>query len=473
MSNLVIYTDGACKQNPGPTGYGIHMYKAGKNKTKQILSKYVATEIGYLPKTVFKKSNSGVSQTSVDFIVDIYGYENDSNTNNRAELDAVIKALEYVKLNLKNNDNFSDIDEIVLNIDSTYVLNTIEKILETDIDIKDINANPDKIKILKELLDSLKGIVKITTRKVAGHSGDLGNDRADLLANLGVILRYRDDVEQKIVITNRETYWDMETERPYFMENKLLFGYLNIDDKNTVNMISYLGLNYKEIDEIGKRDNEIIYQEYLTKEPNNYIKTITDLLITVSDGLVVPFVLKLDNIFNKQINRNIKLYGKDYLIPDNRVKMTVRTVDDIELATNVYPPSLSYRANEIFVELDNILVDYINKDKKINTEYKDITDLFYETNDKNKTVLKKDITKDKVVMDVDYNGVKIQIMIGLDTPKRNTMKKLEKLNPKVTLVILEDDYTYQYFTITEIGNEDKEYLITSNYYSSVKVKKRK
>ena len=78
-NNVVIYTDGACKGNPGKGGWGVFLEY--KDKTKKI-----------------------------------YGYE-DNTTNNRMELTAAIMALREIK----------EPCEVILYTDSKYVINGIEE----------------------------------------------------------------------------------------------------------------------------------------------------------------------------------------------------------------------------------------------------------------------------------------------------------------------------------------------------------
>ena len=122
-NDIVIHTDGACKGNPGPGGWGTVIEQNGN---QQNLS-------GSEPQT----------------------------TNNRMEMTAVIKGLEAVDPSAK----------VLISSDSTYVINTMTKGWKR-------KANHD-------LWDQLDRLVKnrdISWRWVRGHSGDRGNELADALA---------------------------------------------------------------------------------------------------------------------------------------------------------------------------------------------------------------------------------------------------------------------------------------------------
>lgn len=140
MKTIDIYTDGACKGNPGPGGWGALLISSPHEKK-------------------------------------IFGGELET-TNNRMELLAAIKALEALKNKSRVN----------LHTDSQYLR---KGILEW---IKNWKRNgwltsakkPVKNADLWQRLDSLTGLHDIHWHWVKGHSGNEGNEIADELANLGV-----------------------------------------------------------------------------------------------------------------------------------------------------------------------------------------------------------------------------------------------------------------------------------------------
>jgi ribonuclease HI len=142
MNQVEIYTDGACKGNPGPGGWGVLM-------------------------------RSGSTQK------ELYGGER-STTNNRMELMAVIQALEALKRPCA----------VTLYLDSQYVLKGITEWLPgwKAKGWKTASKQPVKNAELWRRLDELvqQGGHEIDWRWVRGHNGDAGNERADALANLGV-----------------------------------------------------------------------------------------------------------------------------------------------------------------------------------------------------------------------------------------------------------------------------------------------
>ena len=141
MSDIVhIWTDGACKGNPGPGGWGA-LLKTGAHE---------------------KTLHGGEAHT----------------TNNRMELMAVIEALRALTRPC----------EVVLHTDSQYVQKGISEWIVNwkRRDWKTADKKPVKNADLWQLLDAQRANHKIEWRWVRGHNGDPGNERADQLANLGV-----------------------------------------------------------------------------------------------------------------------------------------------------------------------------------------------------------------------------------------------------------------------------------------------
>lgn len=134
-----IYTDGACKGNPGPGGWGALLISGRHERT-------------------------------------MHGGEPDT-TNNRMELTAAIEAL----LALKSASN------VILHTDSKYVMDGINKWMPNwkKRGWKTSAKKPVKNKDLWQALDDAVQRHSIEWRWVKGHDGNAGNEKADELANLG------------------------------------------------------------------------------------------------------------------------------------------------------------------------------------------------------------------------------------------------------------------------------------------------
>ncbi len=132
-----IYTDGACKGNPGPGGYGVHIIYPGGE------------------------------------IEELHG-RSQKTTNNIMELQATIVALSH----FKNEEN------ITIYTDSNYVKKGITEWIHNwkRNGWKNAKKQSVKNKELWEELDQWNNFHNVTWKWVKGHSGDTGNERADYLA---------------------------------------------------------------------------------------------------------------------------------------------------------------------------------------------------------------------------------------------------------------------------------------------------
>jgi len=140
MDQIHIYTDGACKGNPGPGGWGALLVAGDKEK-------------------------------------ELCGGEANT-TNNRMELMAVIEALSALKRPC----------HVIMHSDSQYVLKGITEWLAgwKAKGWKTASKAPVKNVDLWQALDAATTQHQIEWRWVKGHSGHPGNERADQLANRGV-----------------------------------------------------------------------------------------------------------------------------------------------------------------------------------------------------------------------------------------------------------------------------------------------
>ncbi|HLS21593.1 MAG TPA: ribonuclease HI [Paenalcaligenes sp.] len=138
--DVQIWTDGACKGNPGVGGWGALLQYGQHEK-------------------------------------EIYGGDPET-TNNRMELQAVIEALNLLNRPCK----------VLLYTDSQYVKRGMTEWLAgwKARGWRTASRKPVKNADLWQKLDILSSQHDLTWKWVRGHTGDPGNERADLLANKGV-----------------------------------------------------------------------------------------------------------------------------------------------------------------------------------------------------------------------------------------------------------------------------------------------
>lgn len=138
---IYIYSDGACKGNPGPGGWGALLVTGGHRK-------------------------------------EICGGEANT-TNNRMEMTAVIRALESLKRP----------STVEVHTDSQYVQKGISEWVAgwKRRNWRTADGKPVKNQDLWLQLDALSQLHRIEWKWVRGHNGHIENERADELANQGVL----------------------------------------------------------------------------------------------------------------------------------------------------------------------------------------------------------------------------------------------------------------------------------------------
>ena len=139
-TDIVVFTDGGCRGNPGPGGWGALLQAGSAEK-------------------------------------ELWGGENDT-TNNRMELTAVIRALEALKRRVS----------VQIHTDSQYVQKGISQWIHNwkKNGWRTADKSPVKNADLWQRLDLLSAKHDITWIWVKGHAGHPENERADRLANRGI-----------------------------------------------------------------------------------------------------------------------------------------------------------------------------------------------------------------------------------------------------------------------------------------------
>jgi len=132
-NEIEIYTDGSCIGNPGPGGWGVVILHDGEE-------------------------------------IELSGAEKDT-TNNRMEMTAVIRALEWTRYTSGIKEEDYNKYEIIINSDSNLIIQTLNQGWKR-------KANLD----LWGEIDRLRAWLNIEWKWVKAHNNDHYNERADTLA---------------------------------------------------------------------------------------------------------------------------------------------------------------------------------------------------------------------------------------------------------------------------------------------------
>ena len=142
MKHVEVFTDGACKGNPGPGGWGA-ILRMGKHE---------------------KELSGGEAET----------------TNNRMEMTAVIRALNAL----------IEPCAVTIHTDSRYVIDGMTKWIEGWKRKGWVNASKQPVRnqdLWHDLIDAVKHH-KVEWQWVKGHNGHVENERADQLASDAAML---------------------------------------------------------------------------------------------------------------------------------------------------------------------------------------------------------------------------------------------------------------------------------------------
>lgn len=470
--HAVFYTDGSAKpiyKNTYKIGWGVHGYLYEQEATKPVqVNDFILTDRGYVKKTALPPGYKAIEPLQY---LDALGSCLESSTNNVAELSAVLniisKAKEYA------------LDSIMVFTDSEYVkkgiLDWMPKWLENNW------TRPDGTTVANVLLWKMihlklrdlttQGIV-FNIEWIKAHDERLGNVQADLLASIGVNYSFANQNVSQFDFSDPKGYWKTEVDRhPLLNFNRVYFN--SMEKYNTPG-------HYYQADPggndfiIGKRLPETGYSIVRLTAPDPVIESVKQKQYQISKNMNAIFTIKLDTTHHKTFYPYINKYGV-YSLYRFHKNNNIVFIDDqnTPITFELNPTGLSLRAIDSlnFIEeiLDSVLA--LNTDPSFkNNIYKiqqqDITEIFYDTSGK-KTVLRGEYIVGFSHMSLDAirdnTVIKIPYILGTDCPTRNHLKRLETLQPKITLVTFtETENTFRYCTVIECENAQG---IWSNFYA--------
>lgn len=465
----VLFTDGSSIPNPGKAGAGIHGYVYNANakvEKNSKFGKFLVTNKGYVdsetavnyiknykPDDVRLKVDKAIAQKAlftqeynykaVNPISFIEGYVSlEEASNNAAELIGVQEAIRFC-LNVEK-----EIKHITIFTDSSYVVNACFQIVSCLNRHVLYMANKNK-----EIIDDIqalhqeaknKGVV-ITVQWVKGHADNIGNIKADILADIGreasltdlVFIREYSYSEyfnapklDALILDNFTKIIDSkDLEHTIEIDNEKLdvtYGIYNKDINSNGKALlpsSYISLmtNYtdRELLKI-KRD---IYKLYLSKakaHDDEYINIIN------LKELLAEEVLVYTNKYGYDLSLDID-NGKIKLLGDN-----INTIATTNRNGNKLLTRMVLDLNQMFDNHLSIIAKHL-----LSKERKDVVDITSSVLNGSDLIIKDnegfEYRDDKYLIP--------KVLLGINIPEYKVLKKLSKKIDRILLVLDNDVYT--------------------------------
>lgn len=468
---IVIYTDGGCKPSRGRGGYGIHGYMYVDTQPKQGSGcKALPTANGYIDGGDKKYA------VTIDHYIDIWGSFEDDVTNNIAELTAMVKALTYID-SLRGS-----IERCVVFTDSEYVKKGLNEWVDgwvsrgwvkqdgTEVANRDtwLELLAVKEKLLKPDTDG--NVLDFEIKWVRGHSGDVGNVRADLMATRGVYMSQKNIVKEETVVSDPKGYWKPTGTISRLLSKTSWYFTTNTPQRETTSghTVYHLGNHGSDDTMLGKPMSDVSFSVVYMKEKDPVLESIRSLNDEIqgnvySQNVVVANLsnLRLSEEYSTLASHGTDILGIEY--KPNRAAITM-TASGRVLSMEKRPARLSYRAIENLLVLESLLEMYIAQMSSVVVT--DVTDEIYTSSEgkKGKTIYKLNDnigvtckeTKLKIKYDVGggSNQIEIKLLLGIDLPDRNTLNALCDLTPKVKLISWrEGSGAFRYGSIMEVGDD--------------------
>ena len=471
---LILYTDGGCRpSNPGYTGWGIHgyLYQDAIPKKGSGNSSHILTKIGYIPKS----AKSKLTEIKPVCYIDAFGSSTTRASNNVAEIQACAagfsKAKEYA------------VKRVQILTDSEYVCNGVKewspiwiKRNWVRIDGTPVPNSEEWKKLLEEYNELLSRGIQVDVNWVKGHNDNLGNERADKLATIGVMHSMNKEVRTEFSVTPAEGYWNTDVDKHPFFTHRWM--YFNTNKDFIVPGEYYTGNQGKDDELLGKKISDGAYSVIQLKEPDQVVENLRNYQMSLAGVVNTIVLLRLDKLFTPEVYSHIRDYAGMATVRAAHYNLDLNYLDKDPLTKELRPPRLALRAIDALSNLKTLLENFRQSSKDLIV--KDMTSIFYskETVEKKGKVTTTIKFKPEfnvgfcalpynVELDVDGVNKKIPITLtlGIDIADRNSLKRLESLEPKISLILWKEaEGAYRYATVIEAQGS---YGIWAGIYSNM------
>ncbi len=474
---VVIYTDGGCRPGGrGNVGWGVHgyLYTTEPATRGPGLATHMITGSGYVSATPEAKKAFSAVQPIHYF--DFFGSSTALGTNNSVEIDALYHALDHLQV--------LEFSKITVYTDSEYLRRGMEEFVDqwqASGWKKADGSDVQNVFNWKRLLQTIKTYrdknIEIDINWVKGHNGIFGNHHADLLATVGVMYSISGISRAEFKVSDAQGYWKSEIERHPFMGFKRL--YFNSSPQFNVPGQYLMAEPGHEDHLIGKKYPETSYAIIRMNEIDPIIELVKKKQFDLSNAINSVVMMRLDRVFSSHVYPYLLDHGEFALFPSKKDVMSLNFLDDKPITNEQNPAGLSLRAVETFDFLELLLNQFLTGEENIKDFASfDITDNFYNKEQKKKKdeiidvyTLKADIKPGLKNVPIKLNvpvagkehSVVIPLLLGGDILPRNNLKKLEEMQPTISLITWStSSHAFKYACVIKTNSGIG---IWSNYYT--------
>ena len=476
--NFVFYSDGSCNPNPNgvhSVGYFGYYYpqeqvlvKDQKGvKIKGLKANLRVTDLGIVtPK--LEQENPNLYRHALDVSPKAYviGCKNlgDGGTNYKAELQAIIsvfKTIEKMKL-----EGLLKVGNILIKSDSVSCVNLVNRLANGETLDLSKYASSDLLEEIQNLLGFLKEENAIIIEHVYGHSSSLGNIIVDRLAYFAWLGNEEWNTQEKtVMIENKDDFFN-PIELPDYLNFKNIYFVNGHNDKETNQ--PYIVMDYGKDEGIGDKTGDVCMGSLFVKEKSELVENlISSHLVDGEDGVV--FSIDMNNL-KDTLTKVLYNFGKEKVLTKNNRPKHLTLLEELPLVHTIRPAGLAKQLLTKFSFSFTILEMFQSKKGLKTIKGIPITDLFF----RKKLKAKKDsyeilISQKESEIIIEEEGLKIPLVIGVDIPNRNYLKRFEKSKEiDIILYLIQvSPEVYTYCVLTRTLNEENEVIgIWENYFSN-------
>lgn len=478
IDGMVVYADaGATQPAPHFTGFGLHGYlycdqiakKGSGNPGIALLDN------GYALKSLLKDQDKVGEVTPMKYIDGFASLP--SCTNNAGEVTALREGLIFASR--------YDLKRVSLYSDSKYAVDGATQYLPRWRANNWIRQDGTVIKNVElwqgvgDAMDALqaKGVM-VNVQWCKGHTEgqhtSFGNNVADRYASMGVKLSLTGVIESHVETSDAEGYWGAAERHPFIHHACTYFTSNALYNKPGE---YYFGDHGKDDELIGKRQADTSYAYVVLDTPEPLIEIVRRRMLETADTEDVLAFVSLNKVFEPTCARDLVRFGLNALHRPKNRRIDLHYIDKDPVLVEINPPRISKRAIDAVNTLKGVLLE-AQAETPSNTwaglVKTDITREIYDIDEKGNYKLRSEFGPGFTTLKVNalysvenaaQSTTELGLVLGVDTPERNALKRLEKLKPEVTLVTWREANAIRYATIVKASDGIG---IWAGYYANMK-----